>query len=444
MVAYMDFSGDGMEIATALNGIYQQLTAANPQIPPIPVDFNQLFENLGFGSMQSIAMSSKDVGSDLHRNRSVVLFNGEPDGLFTLYDSEPLTFIAADLAPADATGAMSARINLVVLRDTVSKIMQQIMGPMGEGMLQQQLNQFLPGTDLSFNEIIEALSGRWDGFWKQSYAEDFQQDFDFWVKVEGAGDVLSRIRKTAEAQGIAFIENDATLKANLTPLLGENPQIELFVEASKTDDSLTVYTDAEWSPESEGTRLAEDASFKALADRLPSEGIAFSYSKGADLEPMLAALSGLPQVAPYTDAIKAAYELLLGDYMEPSLAVSVMDGNAMYTDQYAGYSTKQIIIAVPVMVGGGLGAAMAIPAFQKVRSTSQEKAVTNNLRQIASAADQYFLENGVTEVTIDKLVGEYIRGLTPVAGESYEGMVIRMGEDISVTLGDGSVLSIEF
>ncbi len=85
-----------------------------------------------------------------------------------------------------------------------------------------------------------------------------------------------------------------------------------------------------------------------------------------------------------------------------------------------------------------------MPAFQKVRNTSHEKAVTNNLRQIASAADQYFLENGVNEVSVDKLVGEYIRELTPVAGESYEGMLIRAGEDISVTLEDGSVISIQF
>jgi type IV pilus assembly protein PilA len=102
---------------------------------------------------------------------------------------------------------------------------------------------------------------------------------------------------------------------------------------------------------------------------------------------------------------------------------------------------------MPVAVGGGLMAAMAIPAFQKVRQTSQEQTARNNLRQIASAADQYFLEEGVAEVTYEQLVGPdaYIRSIEPVAGEVYEGMVITTEMDeISVTLPDGRVISIPF
>jgi type II secretory pathway pseudopilin PulG len=53
------------------------------------------------------------------------------------------------------------------------------------------------------------------------------------------------------------------------------------------------------------------------------------------------------------------------------------------------------IAVVPV---GGLMAAMAIPAFQKVRTTSITKVMDNDARQLASAAQQYFLENSVTTV----------------------------------------------
>lgn len=42
----------------------------------------------------------------------------------------------------------------------------------------------------------------------------------------------------------------------------------------------------------------------------------------------------------------------------------------------------------------GLLAAMAIPAFQKVRQASQQKVCFNNERQLAAAFDQYLLENG--------------------------------------------------
>ena len=85
-----------------------------------------------------------------------------------------------------------------------------------------------------------------------------------------------------------------------------------------------------------------------------------------------------------------------------------------------GFTLVEIMIVVVII---GLLAAMAIPAFQKVRASSQDKAVTNNLRQLGGAADQYFLEKGVSSVNTTDLVGsdatQYIKTVTPVAGETY-------------------------
>ena len=83
-----------------------------------------------------------------------------------------------------------------------------------------------------------------------------------------------------------------------------------------------------------------------------------------------------------------------------------------------GFTLVEIMIVVVII---GLLAAMAIPAFQKVRQSSQDKAVLNNLRQLSAAADQYFLENGVSTVASSNLVGPsaYVKALNTVAGESY-------------------------
>ncbi len=96
-----------------------------------------------------------------------------------------------------------------------------------------------------------------------------------------------------------------------------------------------------------------------------------------------------------------------------------------------GFTLVEIMIVVVII---GLLAAMAIPAFQKVRSSSQDKAVLNNLRQLGAAADQYFLENGTSTAAIAGLVGSsnYVKALNTVANEAYPATFVQ-GQVITVT-----------
>ena len=68
-------------------------------------------------------------------------------------------------------------------------------------------------------------------------------------------------------------------------------------------------------------------------------------------------------------------------------------------------------------------------AFEKVRRSSMEKAILNNLRQLAAAADQFFLENGVDKVKLEQIVGpdKYIKKLNPVDGEDYSKLDLTQG-----------------
>jgi hypothetical protein len=443
LVGYINFEGDGQEIGTALNDIYQEVTAQTPELPPIPVDFNQLFTNLGFGSLRSVGFSSKEIEPGLHRNRSVSLLNGEPAGLFALYGSDANIFSAAEKAPADATGAITATIKLTALRDTAIAILEQVMGPMGAGIAQQQLTQPIPGSDITINEAIETLSGKWDGFWHQSYNTGFEQEFKFWVSIQGASNLFPRLQALEAELPIIFSEDEHALKADLSALLGEDAPIGLFIDAPKNSDALILYSHTDWTATSAGPRLSDNPEFSALAKRLPNKALSFQYSKGADLTPLLAMLEMLPAAAKYEGALRSALDLLIGDYLKPTIVACTLEDGVFLSEQYAGYSTKQAVMVIPAAIGGGLGAAMALPAFQKVRNQSTQKAVTNNLRQIAAAAHQYFLEEGKTSVRIEDLIGpdKYIHSLTPVAGENYEGMLLELGKEIQVTLENGEVIS---
>jgi type IV pilus assembly protein PilA len=95
----------------------------------------------------------------------------------------------------------------------------------------------------------------------------------------------------------------------------------------------------------------------------------------------------------------------------------------------------------PVTVG--LMAAMAIPAFQKVRQASEEKAVQNNLHSLYDAAEQFYLINNASGTTYDQLVGpgKYVAELRPAAGEDYRSLTFRKGLPLVVRLADGRVVA---
>ncbi|MGA3006820.1 MAG: prepilin-type N-terminal cleavage/methylation domain-containing protein [Opitutaceae bacterium] len=87
----------------------------------------------------------------------------------------------------------------------------------------------------------------------------------------------------------------------------------------------------------------------------------------------------------------------------------------------AGAFTLVEIMIVTTIIG--MLAALAVPAFYASRQLSRQKAITNNLRQLAAAAQQYMLEQGVSQADFSDLVGEgtsyYIRDMATVCGEDY-------------------------
>jgi prepilin-type N-terminal cleavage/methylation domain-containing protein len=61
------------------------------------------------------------------------------------------------------------------------------------------------------------------------------------------------------------------------------------------------------------------------------------------------------------------------------------------SNQKSGFTLVEIMIVVAII---GLLAAIAIPNFIRARTTSQQNACINNLRQIDSAKQQWALETG--------------------------------------------------
>ena len=97
-----------------------------------------------------------------------------------------------------------------------------------------------------------------------------------------------------------------------------------------------------------------------------------------------------------------------------------------------GFAGREILLILGIILG--VLAALAYSAFQKVRQSSQDKAVMCPIRQLAAATDQYYLEYGVSTVEYGQLVGatNYVKAVTTVASETYPTRYIR-GMTITVT-----------
>jgi hypothetical protein len=102
-----------------------------------------------------------------------------------------------------------------------------------------------------------------------------------------------------------------------------------------------------------------------------------------------------------------------------------------------------IVVVLVLLLFGALGWKKLYPS--KIRATPNEKTVignplqfqtagdnfyvTNNLRLLATAADQYFLDHGGTSVSLVDLVGtnstQYIKTFPTVAGETYSPVIVK-------------------
>jgi hypothetical protein len=80
-----------------------------------------------------------------------------------------------------------------------------------------------------------------------------------------------------------------------------------------------------------------------------------------------------------------------------------------------------------------------VSGLRKVTDAAHEKAIDNNIRQLAAVADQYYLETGKTSASFTDIVGpdKYSTRIVSVDGETYPTS-FKKGEPIVVKLRDGA------
>ncbi len=123
------------------------------------LNFEGILDVLGLGSIQAVGLSSYQEG-EVFRNKTFLLLEEGPQGLFRVMGGDPHPFGSWQLAPAGTDLVWEQDLNLKAIEEVVFSILNQVMGPPGVQMAEGVLQQKPDGLDFTWKELIEKLDTR--------------------------------------------------------------------------------------------------------------------------------------------------------------------------------------------------------------------------------------------------------------------------------------------
>ncbi len=442
---YADVDGDVLQFADTLRGIMEQMAAGQPQAAPfLKQDYRALFSLLGFDDVKAFGLSSVPESDGMYRNRTFFLTPGGRHGLLAGLGGAPTAPTMLKFAPAGTDLYAENEVNLAEVYQTVKAVVTKVGGDASANLMEQKIKEAGAAASISWLDLINSWKGRcatvvrFDATKTMAFPGLVIPQPSILIVVEGIAPsfepMLQKTRslKLAEAKGRKIYSSAQPL-----PIPGLDPVI--VIEGTTLYVATTPAFFNECLEHKAG--LAQSPEFQKAFARVAATGNSLGYISPSFFD-RLADLQKLNPNLPPQNA--QTLQFLLQTMPKSAQGLITMrtnlpDGILIQSSWNRSLKQDVAVFAMYNPMTIGLMSAMAIPAFQKVRTASQEKAVLNNLRQIAAASDQYYLEHGVDTVEFDQLVGpdKYIKVLNPVAGEDYSELVLKQGEPLVVHLPDG-------
>jgi type IV pilus assembly protein PilA len=475
LYGYVDVDGDALDAADAMHAAIRQMALAQPQLAKLEKqDLKALFTDLGLNDVRAIGLSSVRGPNGSYRNRTFIYTPGGRHGLLAIFGGQPAKFDGARLAPPDADFYSECEFDIRALYDTVKGVIAKVGGPEQAASFENSLKGAGQHSGFSALEILRGLKGRLTIVIKMdpqvsltlpTGANPLKIPALFvFVKVTGIGAVLEK----ALENGAVFAASSDSGRHLFMPL-----------KPSPVAGIQPVF-------ETEGETLYFATSTGFLQECL-------NRQKGLDTNPQfaagLAALgpdgNGLTWVAPrFFEGLKEiptlnpnappqmmrAFDLLAANLPTPtqplfSVRSNLPEGILVRSNWNRSLKADIAMFSIYNPVTVGLMAAMAIPAFQKVRqnsrvnqaytppslpsilpgapqTASQTSAMADNLNVLDQAAQRYYAEHNTTTTTLDQLVGpgKYIPSINSVAGEDYRTVLFKKGRPLRLFLKDGRIV----
>jgi type IV pilus assembly protein PilA len=470
---FADFGTTFQQLGQKFGSLMQGMQGADPANMQFAMaamlPYEQLVDVLGVSDLSALGMSSYYDGS-LYRSKCVVYLPDGLHGLFTLIGTKPGSFDTLALAPADSDVFFTQQIHGSAIKQIILEGAEAIAPGNGDKMAAGLLSQ-PAGPALTVGEVLDKADTTFTavvrlGEPREIAVPDSEASFSLpraqflfrlsgqgWLITDGIIPVEMSVSEgdmtRTEKNGLVIYRQSAEAAAE-TP--SDFAQVQIILD-SATGDLTIVSDDAFWQECTSGkTSLADSPRYQTAVKGLPAAGNSLTYVSKESFNTLISLYKqAQANVPPQIAGMLTLYELYLPilslDKVEADAAsVITADATSIFSDSRWPTSSGSMAGGSSGVVVTGLLAAMAIPAFNKVRAESREKTITNNLRLVASAGQQYMLENGVTEVSYDKLLQEqYYTPIQPVNGESYDDLVVREeGGILEVTTASGETVSYEY
>ena len=385
-------------------------------------------------------------------SKSVVQVDPESDGLLWDLQGDPQKVeTLVSRFPADTTLLLHSSVHASRLFDRVLDMIAEL--PDTPEDPRGQLEALLEAQGLSLDALLETLNQG------MTFAVTLNEDIEWLLPVSGGATIPSpglvlTLQDVSRSLGPFLVQQmranspipilETEIDGVMIPYLGIPLPVAtpVALHITTVDDRLIITSSAELmremlqrekqpSPAPLLTKLAPLGEDIASSGFWMSDGRLFEAQRNLALQIM----EGMPQqdekaalmfgtisqMSTGGHPLFALPEIMLMDREGDFFRVRMLHEKALLNT-----SSSTSLMAVPAV--GGLLAAIALPSFQKARTTAQENACIHNLRMISSATDQWAIENNhttKTPVTLKDLE-PYLRN-TPIecpAGGAYSLTIV--------------------
>jgi hypothetical protein len=378
----------------------------------------RVISDSGVEDISGFGLSSIEIEPGLYRNKALLHhYPGTGTGfLWKLGGGAPHPLTGLDFCPANTALAIFSDADLPLLWSTVTNEAAQSGFPQASAFLQRLPDQFEQNTQVKWDAFMNSIGGEF-GFvltlsetntvaipLPSGVVQLSEPGILLVVKVND-DTIFNRIdlelkKNQAMSQQVINVDN-ANLKMRTMPVpipmsINLRPSVAssggyLFIASS---DSLVQDALAVKSGDQPG--LKSTAEFKRLSQGIPDTGNQFSYVSAKFGQAVI-------EIQKQTIAAAAARNAggpqmdWMNSLMNPnraafSYSVGMNTPDGCLTIANANQSAANLVL-IPAVAVPGMLAAIAIPNFVKARTTSQQNACINNLRQIDAAENEWALEN---------------------------------------------------